>query len=29
MWWMLLHVHLDIAYHTGQASYLKMLLRVK
>ena len=27
MWWMLLHVHLDIAYHTGQASYLKMLLK--
>ena len=29
MWWMLLHVHLDIAYHTGQASYLKMLLQAK
>ena len=29
MWWTLLHVHLDIAYHTGQASYLKMLLRAK
>ena len=27
MWWTLLHVHLDIAYHTGQASYLKMLLK--
>ena len=29
MWWTLLHVHLDIAYHTGQASYLKMLLKAK
>jgi hypothetical protein len=29
MWWMLLHVHLDVAYHTGQASYLKMLLKVR
>jgi hypothetical protein len=26
MWWMLLHVQLDGAYHAGQASYLKMLL---
>jgi hypothetical protein len=29
MWWMLLHVQLDISYHTGQASYLKMLLAVE
>jgi hypothetical protein len=29
MWWTLLHVHLDIAYHTGQASYLKMLLKAR
>ena len=26
MWWMLTHIQLDGAYHTGQASYLKMLL---
>ena len=29
MWWMLLHVQLDISYHTGQASYLKMLLKAR
>jgi hypothetical protein len=29
MWWMLHHVQLDIGYHTGQASYLKMLLAVR
>ncbi len=27
MWWMLHHCLIDAAYHTGQASYLKMLLR--
>jgi hypothetical protein len=29
MWWMLTHIQLDGAYHTGQASYLKMLLAAK
>jgi hypothetical protein len=28
MWWMLHHCLIDGGYHTGQASYLKMLLRV-
>jgi hypothetical protein len=29
MWWMLTHIQLDGAYHTGQASYLKMLLAAR
>ena len=29
MWWMLTHIQLDVAYHTGQASYLKMLLAAR
>ena len=29
MWWMLTHIQLDAAYHTGQASYLKMLLAAR
>jgi len=29
MWWMLHHCLIDAGYHTGQASYLKMLLRAK
>ena len=29
MWWMLHHCLIDGGYHTGQASYLKMLLRTR
>jgi len=29
MWWMLHHCLIDGGYHTGQASYLKMLLRAR
>lgn len=29
MWWMLHHVQLDLSYHNGQASYLKMMLAAR